>query len=228
MILKVAPDPLDAFSSLAHMVATLGIMLSIYLMIVTLGEAYLVVIHLFHGGKAIGGEQALFRSPRPTLQPEPRVCVQLAIYNEPNTVSPAIDSLCGLHWPKDRLEVMVLDDSTDATPAIIEERAAAWRAKGCDIAIVRRADRRDFKAGALQEGLTRTRADYIAIFDADYRPHADFLRDSMCVMASETRTGFVQARLDYRNRRVNWLTSAQAMELDTHFAYEQAARNWAG
>jgi cellulose synthase/poly-beta-1,6-N-acetylglucosamine synthase-like glycosyltransferase len=156
------------------------------------------------------------------------VCVQLPVYNEPNLVAGAIASLCSLEWPRDRLEILVLDDSDDEGVSITKKAVDEWAARGHDVKVIRRPGRAEFKAGALQLGLQSTDAPYIAIFDVDYRPAPSFLRSTMAVLVNEPRFAFVQARLDFRNRLANWLTRAQAMELDTHFAYEQAARHWAG
>ena len=110
----------------------------------------------------------------------------------------------------------------------MSKSAAHWRTEGFAIKHVMRAHRTDFKAGALSAGLQHTGAQYLAIFDADYRPPPSFLRDTMPALLAEPRLAFVQARLDYRNRERNVLTRAQALELDTLLAYEQAARSWAG
>ena len=158
----------------------------------------------------------------------PVVSVQLPVFNEPLLVCAAIDTLCRLDWPRDQLEVMVLDDSTDETSGLAKSRVAYWRSQGINIQLIQRAARTEFKAGALAEAFQRTTAPFIAIFDADYRPAPSFLRETIGRLVSDPRAAFVQARLDFRNRNRNALTRAQAIELDTFLAYEQAARNWAG
>lgn len=210
------------------MIATLTLTLSAYLVVLTLGDLYLLLAHRRHCLRSLDWEKA--ETARAVVPPErlPTVCVQLPVYNEPAGVAQAIDSLCALDWPPDRLEVMVVDDSTDETSALARQKVDIWARRGCNVRILRRADRTGFKAGALQAALQATEATYVAIFDADYRPEPSFLKKSMSVLMADPRLAFVQARLDFRNRDHNWLTRAQGLELDTHLAYEQAARNWAG
>ena len=210
------------------MIATLTLILAAYLAVLTLGDIYLLVAHRRHRIRSLDLERA--DTVRAVVAPErlPTICVQLAVYNEPTGVGHAIDSLCALDWPPDRLEVMVVDDSTDETSALARQKVEIWASRGCNVRILRRADRSGFKAGALQAAFQATEATYVAIFDVDYRPEPAFLRRSMNVLMADPRLAFVQARLDFRNRDQNWLTRAQGLELDTHLAYEQAARNWAG
>jgi cellulose synthase/poly-beta-1,6-N-acetylglucosamine synthase-like glycosyltransferase len=210
------------------MIAALALFLSLYLTILTLGEWYLVGIHLLRSRAALRREWDELSGECGISPPFPLVCVQLAVHNEPAVIEDTIDSLCSLDWPKDRFEVLVLDDSDDETFSLAEERSAVWRAQGISVRVVHRSHRREYKAGALQEGLQQTAAQYIAIFDADYRPNPQFLRQVMPVLLADPKAAFVQARLEHRNRGASWLTRAQALELDTHLAYEQAAKNWAG
>lgn len=210
------------------MIATLTLILSAYLAVLTLGDIYLLLAHMRHRIRSLDWERA--ETARAFVLPErlPKVCVQLPVYNEPAGVAQAIDSLCSLDWPPDRLEIMVVDDSTDETSAIAKQKVDIWARRGCNVRIRRRGERTGFKAGALQAALQATEATYIAIFDVDYRPEPSFLQKSMNVLMADPRLAFVQARIDFRNRDRNWLTRAQGLELDTHFAYEQAARNWTG
>lgn len=210
------------------MIATLTLVLSVYLAALALGDIYLLLAHMRHRLRSVELERA--DSVHAVVPPErlPTVCVQLAVYNEPTVIARAIDSLCALDWPPDRLEILVLDDSSDETSAIADQKVDDWARRGSNVRILRRADRTGFKAGALQAALHATEAAYIAIFDVDYRPEPSFLQRSMKPLMADPRLAFVQARLDYRNRNQNWLTRAQGLGLDTHFAYEQAARNWAG
>jgi cellulose synthase/poly-beta-1,6-N-acetylglucosamine synthase-like glycosyltransferase len=126
------------------------------------------------------------------------------------------------------LEIMVLDDSTEDMRALAEQRTAAWRARGVNVRHVWRPHRGGYKAGALGAAFEQTSAEYIAIFDVDYRPQRDFLLKVMKPLIATPGAAFVQARLDYWNRNHSALTRAQAMQLDLYFAYEQAARVWAG
>jgi len=209
------------------MVTILGFAFCGYVCILAAGDVWLAIIHLRFARAELAREHRLPRLPvaDSTL---PLVCVQLPVFNEAEQIAPALEALCLLDWPRDRLEIMVLDDSTDGTPAVAQREIDRWRARGIMITHVRRAHRQDFKAGALAAGTALTAATYLAIFDADYRPSPSFLRDTMGPLLMDSTLAFVQARLDYRNRTHNLLTRAQALDLDTLLAYEQAARSWAG
>jgi cellulose synthase/poly-beta-1,6-N-acetylglucosamine synthase-like glycosyltransferase len=191
-------------------------------------DLYLIVVHLSRGAREIAKERAMLGARTPAKDPAASVCVQLTVFNEPQSVAAAIDSICALEWPRDRLEIMILDDSTDETRDIAASRVATWRSRGIDVRHCWRAHRRDYKAGALADALGQTSSDYIAIFDVDYRPGRDFLAKTMRSLTAAPEAAFVQARLDYRNRDRNALTRAQAIQLDSYFAYEQAGRVWAG
>lgn len=212
---------------LGFLLEILGLALCSYVAILLLADLYLILVHLRRSKAELAREAELASGDR-TRGAEPKVCVKLPIFNEGRSVAPAIDALCRLDWPHDKLEIMVLDDSTDDTSAIVAERVAHWRAAGLQISALRRAHREEFKAGALAAAIEQTDARFFAIFDVDYRPAPSFLRLTMAALLADPKAAFVQARLDFRNRDRNLLTRAQAIELDTFFAYEQAARNWAG
>jgi cellulose synthase/poly-beta-1,6-N-acetylglucosamine synthase-like glycosyltransferase len=162
-------------------------------------------------------------SPRSAIvtDGEPRVCVQLPIYNERYVAERVLDAACAIDWPADRLEVQLLDDSDDDTTAIIARRAARWRLDGIQVTHVRRGPRIGFKAGALAHGLTLTEAPFIAIFDADFVPPRDFLR-RMLTAFEDPSIGFAQARWGHLNERYSWLTRVQALAIDFHFVVERA------
>jgi cellulose synthase/poly-beta-1,6-N-acetylglucosamine synthase-like glycosyltransferase len=208
---------------LSALLQTIGFLLCAYVGVLLLADLYLIVVHIRHAKREIGRERATS-----VLGEHPFVCVQLPVFNEPALVVAAIDSLCALDWPRSRLQIMILDDSTDDTVGIAHSRAAHWRSQGVDIDHIRRSDRTEFKAGALAAAFERTEAPFIAVFDVDYRPAPSFLREAIAALNDAPRAAFVQARLDYRNADYNGLTRAQALQLDAFFAYEQAARNWAG
>lgn len=190
-------------------------------------DLYFLLVHYFCGQKMLRRERDRLAGPPSGAQP--LVCVQLPVHNEAALVGRAIDTLCSLDWPLDHLEILVLDDaSTDGSASIIQERISSWVIRGVRVRVHRRQDRQDYKAGLLAEGLTQTKARYIAMFDVDCWPGASILRDLMAVLLADPQAAFVQARLDHRNRNRNWLTRAQAQELDTLLAYEYAARDWAG
>ena len=159
--------------------------------------------------------------------PTPKVCIQLPLFNEPLVVEALLEKVAGIRWPADRLEIQVLDDSTDETPAIIDRWMRANPAKAARVSHVRRADRSGYKAGALAYANTLTDAEFFAIFDADFRPEPDFL-ETMMPHFADAKVGVVQARWEFNNRRASFLTRFQGMFLDAHFVVEQSARHSAG
>ncbi len=158
---------------------------------------------------------------------EPRVCVQIPVYNERYVAERVIDAVCRIEWPRARFEVQVLDDSDDDTVGIVAGRVAMWKRRGTEITHVRRANRDGFKAGALAHGLNLTTAPYVAIFDADFVPPADFLRRTVSAFA-DPWVGFVQARWGHLDESYSWFTRLQAMAIDFHFLVEQAVRSTHG
>lgn len=159
--------------------------------------------------------------------PWPRITVQLPIYNEPAVAARVIDAVCALDYPRDRLQVQVLDDSDDGSLDISRLRVEHWRAQGVDIELRHRRDRDGYKAGALDEGLRAATGEFIAIFDADFAPPRDFLRQTLPFFA-KPNVGAVQAKWSYLNRDASLLTRCQAVFLDAHFVLEHTARNRAG
>jgi cellulose synthase/poly-beta-1,6-N-acetylglucosamine synthase-like glycosyltransferase len=153
----------------------------------------------------------------------PVVTVQLPIFDERTVAAQLIDACARLDWPRDRLEIQVLDDSRDETCAIVDARAAHWRGTGLDVQVLRRERRDGYKAGALAAGLRAARGELIAVFDADFTPAPDFLRRLAGAFA-DRRVGMVQARWQHRNRDASLLTRAQAVLLDGHFVVEHGAR----
>lgn len=164
------------------------------------------------------------RRAAPPLPAElPFVTVQLPLYNEPAVAARLIDAVAALDWPADRLEIQVLDDSTDETSQICAERVAAAAAAGLSIHHLRRADRSGYKAGALDAGRRVARGEYIAVLDSDFLAPPSFLRDTVPHFA-DPRVAMVQARWEHLNRTQSLLTRVQALLLDGHFAIEQRAR----
>ena len=158
---------------------------------------------------------------------EPRVCVQVPIYNERYVAERVLDAVCQLDWPRDRLEVQVLDDSDDDTVSIVARRAAHWRHRGVAVTQLRRGTRIGFKAGALAYGMTLTDSPFIAIFDADFVPPRDFLRRTLAVF-DDPSIGFAQARWGHLDEGYSWFTRLQALAIDFHFLVEQAVRSSRG
>jgi Glycosyltransferases, probably involved in cell wall biogenesis len=139
-----------------------------------------------------------------------------------------IDACVHLDYPRDRLEIQVLDDSTDETTDRVAERVAHWQDRGVNITHVHRDDRTGYKAGALANGLRIARGELVAIFDADFVPQADFLRRMVPQFFGNENLGLVQARWGHLNRDDSLLTKVQAFGLDAHFAIEQRVRELAG
>jgi cellulose synthase/poly-beta-1,6-N-acetylglucosamine synthase-like glycosyltransferase len=164
---------------------------------------------------------------RELLDNFPNVTVQLPVYNELYVVERLIDAVCELDYPLDKLEIQVLDDSTDETVSVIADAVALKKAEGFDIKQVCRVDRVGFKAGALREGLVDATGEFIAIFDADFVPKPAFLKDTLCHFVN-SKIGMVQTRWEHLNSEYSVLTKAQAIALDGHFAIEQQVRNKTG
>jgi cellulose synthase/poly-beta-1,6-N-acetylglucosamine synthase-like glycosyltransferase len=157
----------------------------------------------------------------------PVVTVQLPVYNERFVVERLLAAVGALEWPADRLEIQVLDDSTDDTSARCASAVAALRARGLDAHHLRRGHRGGFKAGALAHGLGCARGELIAIFDADFVPAPDMLARAVPAFA-DPRVGMVQLRWGHLNRSASLLTETQALLLDGHFVLEHGARHRAG
>ncbi|MFL6245415.1 MAG: cellulose synthase family protein, partial [Thermoanaerobaculia bacterium] len=160
----------------------------------------------------------------PLRGPVPMVTIQLPLYNEMYVADRLIDAVCRIDYPRDRLEIQVLDDSTDETSSII---ADAIQRSGVSIAHVRRESRDGFKAGALAHGMRLSTSELFAVFDADFVPPRDLLLRMVPYFAN-ARVGMVQARWTHLNRDESLLTRVQALFLDAHFAVESAARNFGG
>lgn len=195
---------------------------------------YLALLGLLslHGLHRLALSLLYLRHRRDRIEPvgeaptEPVVTVQLPLFNEPAVVERIIDAACALDWPAGRLQIQVLDDSTDETTALAAARVAAWRARGVEIALRRREDRRGFKAGALAEALPEARGELLALFDADFLPPPDFLRRAIPHLGPGV--GMVQARWGHINEDESLLTRLAALLLDGHFVVEHTARHRAG
>ncbi len=161
-----------------------------------------------------------------TLEAFPVVTIQLPVYNEKYVVKRLIEAICNIHYPKDKLEIQVLDDSNDETESIIRDAVQKWNKKGFDIKQLRRPHRTGFKAGALQDGLQSAKGEFITIFDADFIPETDFLEKTLPYF--DEKTGMVQTRWGHINKDYNILTRAQAFGLDAHFTVEQTGRQHSG
>jgi cellulose synthase/poly-beta-1,6-N-acetylglucosamine synthase-like glycosyltransferase len=155
----------------------------------------------------------------------PAVTVQLPLYNEPLVAARLIDAAAALHYPREQLEIQVLDDSDDKTTAIAAARVARHQAGGVNIELIHRQSRSGYKAGALQEGLEQAAGELIAIFDADFIPQPRFLHQTVPHFVGDPQLGMVQTRWGHLNADFSSLTRAQAISLDKHFAIEQLVRH---
>ncbi len=196
----------------------------ITLALYTCGQLYLIYTYIRHSSS---------RSRRgtgpqcPTISDDqlPSVTIQLPLFNERYVARRIIDAVAAMDYPRDRLHIQVLDDSTDDTADLIQGRVAQYQAEGLRVDAIHRARRTGFKAGALANGLAQTDGEFIAIFDADFVPAPDFLRRTIPYFLTDPRTGVVQTRWGHLNEGDNLLTRSQALAIDGHFAVEQYARS---
>ena len=157
----------------------------------------------------------------------PVVTVQLPIYNEMYVADRLIDAVCELDYPRELLEIQVLDDSTDETRIVAQRAVQRQAGRGVDITYIHRTDRTGYKAGALEAGMKVAKGDFIAIFDADFIPTRDFLQRTVPYFGDD-RIAMVQARWGHINRDYSLLTKIQSILLDGHFVLEHGGRNRAG
>ncbi len=163
----------------------------------------------------------------PALEDWPLVTVQLPIFNEMYVAERVIKAAVGLEYPPDRLQIQVLDDSTDETAKIVRRIVERMQKQGVNIVHLHRHDRSGYKAGALQAGMATAAGEFVAIFDADFVPPSDFLRRALPYL-NEPDVAFVQTRWGHVNRNYSWLTMLQSLAIDAHFMVEQFARSRAG
>jgi cellulose synthase/poly-beta-1,6-N-acetylglucosamine synthase-like glycosyltransferase len=157
----------------------------------------------------------------------PTVTVQLPLYNEMYVARRVIEAAAHMRYPREKLHVQVLDDSTDETTGIVHETAAELCAQGFDVTVLHRELRDGYKAGALKAGLDHVESELVAIFDADFVPPADFLEKTV-PQFNDPGVGMVQTRWSYINRDYSLLTRVQGLLLDGHFMLEHTARNYSG
>jgi cellulose synthase/poly-beta-1,6-N-acetylglucosamine synthase-like glycosyltransferase len=154
----------------------------------------------------------------------PHITIQLPVFNEMYVVERLIKSTCEIDYPLDKLEIQLLDDSTDETVEIVDKIVKEYRLKGFDIVHIHRNDRSGFKAGALKEGLITSKGEFVAIFDADFIPRKNFLK-VVIPFFKDPKIGMVQTRWEHLNRSYSLITQILALALDGHFVMEQQARN---
>ena len=159
--------------------------------------------------------------PDPDFRPV--VTIQIPLYNEKFVAARIIDQVSKFDYPKDRLQIQIIDDSSDESVQIVAERVAHYKALGFDIDHVRRSNRHGYKAGALADAMDAVKGEFIAIFDADFIPETDFLTKTLPHFKNE-KTALVQSRWSYLNTKTNMLTRLQTVMLDAHFGVEQVTR----
>ncbi|MGM0452164.1 MAG: glycosyltransferase family 2 protein [Thermodesulfobacteriota bacterium] len=157
----------------------------------------------------------------------PMVTLQLPLYNERFVAARIIDAVAMMDWPQGRMEIQLLDDSTDDTSAIVSSRVKEWAEKGRSMQIIRRKRRTGYKAGALANGLTRACGEFIAVFDADFIPPPDFLKQTIPCF-DDAKIGMVQTRWSFINQGASLLTRLQSLLLGPHFDIEHRVRNGRG
>lgn len=201
---------------------TVYLLLITPLMLYALSVFYLLWVYVRVGSK------------RPPVGPHlceaelPAVLVQIPLYNEQHVAARVIEAVAALDYPPQKLQIQVLDDSTDNTTLIVERISRRLSVQGVNIEVVRRADRTGYKGGALAHGLGLSDAPFVAVFDADFVPPSDFLRRAIPIFFEDAQIGVVQGRWDHLNREDNLLTRCQALMLDGHFAIEQHTRSSGG
>jgi cellulose synthase/poly-beta-1,6-N-acetylglucosamine synthase-like glycosyltransferase len=165
--------------------------------------------------------------PRARFQELPVITVQLPIFNEIYVVDRLLQSVSQLDYPRDRLQIQVLDDSTDETRELTAEAVRRLLGRGFDVQLIHRSDRVGFKAGALERGLASARGEFVCILDADFVPQPDLLKSTVHFF-TDPRVGMIQTRWGHINRGYSLLTRVQAMFLDGHLLLEQVARSRSG
>ncbi len=202
----------------------LAIMLPYFFVMIILAaygiHRYALVYNYYKNRKHVPG-------PPPEIAAWPKVTVQLPIYNERYVIERLVEAVSQFDYPRELLEIQVLDDSTDQTQQIARDCVERYRALGLPICYIHRDNREGYKAGALQEGLKSATGEFVAVFDADFIPPADFLRRTVPYFADE-KLAMVQTRWSYINRNYSALTEVEAILLDGHFVIEHSARYRSG
>ena len=198
----------------------LAVMLPYFLVLVILAaygiHRYALVYNYFKNRSCVPG-------PPPPVTTWPKVTIQLPIYNERYVIERLVEAVTQFDYPRENLEIQVLDDSTDETQEVARNCVERYQHLGFAITYLHRDGREGFKAGALQAGLKSATGEFVAIFDADFIPPADFLRRTIPYFADE-KLAMVQTRWSYINRNYSALTEVEAILLDGHFVMEHSSR----
>ncbi len=201
-----------------YLVLILYILSLSLIFIFSLGQAYLIFIYL---------KSKKFKQEKvDEMVDYPVITIQLPLYNEWYVIERLMNAVCELNYPIDKLEIQVLDDSTDESVNLIKSIIDKKQAEGFLIQYLKREKNIGYKAGALQYGLEKSKGEYLAIFDSDFVPDKEFLNNLMPYFKSNI--GMVQSSWSYLNRNYSLLTKVQAFALDGHFSVEQSGRNQAG
>jgi cellulose synthase/poly-beta-1,6-N-acetylglucosamine synthase-like glycosyltransferase len=204
--------------------------LDLFVIVLYLGVLSILALYGFHRGQLLFLYWKHYKNtPTPPARfPElPHVTVQLPMYNEMYVAERLLEGVASIDYPKDRLEIQVLDDSTDETVEIARAKSEELRARGFDVQYRHRTHRHGYKAGALEEGLRDAKGDYVLVFDADFVPTATIVHE-LIHFFTNPKVGMVQARWGHLNRDYSLLTRVQSMMLDGHFVIEHIARNRSG
>ena len=160
-------------------------------------------------------------APPPNIQDWPRVSVHLPLFNEERVAARLIEACAKLDYPADKLEIIVIDDSTDNTTRIVKSLEAKYSNL---VKVIHRDDRTGFKAGALEVAMQNSRGEFIALFDADYVPPADFLKKMIPHLYLDKRVAFAQSRWSYLDGQFSWVAKAMSLAIDVYAFVDQRAR----
>lgn len=211
-----------------------GIFLSIYILCSLLLMVYglhcylMLFLFLRRQKKARAGirEQIAVYNTERSGTDYPPVTIQLPVYNEAEVVVRLIESAAAVDYPADRFEIQVVDDSTDETCELVDRTVERLRRSGVAVSVHRRSDRKDFKAGALAKAMESATGEFIAIFDSDFLVPPQFLKHTVALIDQQPEIACVQGRWGHLNVGENWLTRAQSVGINGHFAAEQGARSY--
>lgn len=204
---------------LVYIIVILYILAALFVLLHSLFDLHLILHYLLsHTKKKVVESRSNY---------SPFVTIQLPVYNELHVVERLLDAAAGIDYPADKIEIQVLDDSTDETSELIARKILSLHLQPISILHIRRQNREGFKAGALKHGLNSARGEFLAIFDADFLPSKDFLKRTIPFFLDEA-IGMVQTNWGHINKKACLLTKLQALALDGHFSIEQQGRNAAG
>ncbi|HKC79511.1 MAG TPA: glycosyltransferase, partial [Nitrosopumilaceae archaeon] len=195
-----------------------------FLFSVFIGIAILITFYTCNFYYLVFLSKQKHKSQKTDLTDTPTVTIQLPIYNERYVAARLVNAVCAMDYPKEKMNIQVLDDSDDDTCDILEDLVADYQKKGFDISHIRREKRNGYKAGALRNAMKYVKGSFVAIFDADFIPPFWFLKKAIPYFC-EPDIGFVQCRWGHVNEAYSALTKAQALSLDFHFLIEQKAKS---